>query len=92
MNLQSSPEETAKCDICVRPLRESDLATADQIMRLAFGTFLGLPEPASFMGDASYVQPRWRAKPDAAFAAEINSELVGSNFALTGAASVFSAR
>jgi GNAT superfamily N-acetyltransferase len=81
MNVQSSPEATTKGDISVRPLRESDLSIADQIMRLAFGTFLGLPEPASFMGDASYVRTRWKANPDAAFAAEINNELVGSNFA-----------
>ena len=47
---------TTKEDISVRPLQESDLATADHIMRVAFGTFLGLPEPASFMGDASYVR------------------------------------
>ena len=50
-------------------------------MRLAFGTFLGVPDPASFMGDASYVRARWAANPDAAFAAEISNELVGSNFA-----------
>ena len=51
-------------------------------MRLAFGTFLGLSEPASFMGDANYVRGRWRADPDAAFAAVAgNGELVGSNFA-----------
>ena len=79
MNLQSWPEGTS--DISVRPLQESDLPTADHIMRLAFGTFLGLPDPASFLGDASYVRTRWRANPNAAFAAEINNEIVGSNFA-----------
>ncbi len=72
---------TTKEDISVRPLQESDLPTADHIMRLAFGTFLGFPEPASFMGDASYVRTRWRADPTAAFGAEIGGELVGSNFA-----------
>jgi hypothetical protein len=81
MNLQLPKEETAKQHISVRPLRQNDLSAADHIMRVAFGTFLSLPEPASFMGDASYVQTRWKAKPDAAFAAEINNELVGSNFA-----------
>jgi GNAT superfamily N-acetyltransferase len=50
-------------------------------MRLAFGTFLGVPDPASFMGDAAYVRTRWQASPDAAFVAETNNELVGSNFA-----------
>ena len=62
-------------------LRETELSAADRIMRLAFGTFLGLAEPASFMGDAGYVRTRWHADPDAAFAAELRGELVGSNFA-----------
>src|SRR5262245_29939989 len=79
MNLQSRGDEIR--DIVVRPLRESELAIADHIMRLAFGTFLGVPDPASFLGDAGYVRTRWKASPDAAFAAEINNELVGSNFA-----------
>lgn len=65
----------------VRPLQESDLPAADHIMRLAFGTFLCLPEPISFMGDAGYVHTRWKANPDAAFAAEVNGKLIGSNFA-----------
>ena len=67
--------------ITVRPLRESDLPVADHIMRLAFGTFLGLPDPLTFMGDAGYVRTRWLAAPTAAFAAELDGELVGSNFA-----------
>lgn len=50
-------------------------------MRLAFGTFLALPEPAEFLGDASYVHHRWKANPTAAFAAELEGQLVGSNFA-----------
>ena len=70
-----------KEEISVRPLHESDLPVADQIMRLAFGTFLGFPEPTSFMGDASYVRTRWRAEPTAAFGAQVGGELVGSNFA-----------
>lgn len=68
--------------LSVRPLLEEDLPAADHVMRLAFGTFLGLPEPASFMGDANYVRTRWLADPDAAFAAVAgNGEIVGSNFA-----------
>ena len=79
MNFKSAQDTTSP--VSVRALQESDLSTADHIMRLAFGTFLGLPDPASFMGDASYVRTRWKANPDAAFAAEINNEVVGSNFA-----------
>lgn len=81
MEVQPQPAGTTKLDISVRPLQENDLAAADHIMRLAFGTFLGLPEPTAFMGDAGYVRTRWRADPSAAFAAKVGGEFVGSNFA-----------
>ena len=81
MRPQSKSEERTKPDITVRPLEERDLPAADHIMRLAFGTFIGLPEPTAFMGDADYVRTRWRADPNAAFAAEVGGELIGSNFA-----------
>jgi GNAT superfamily N-acetyltransferase len=79
MNDVSEPERTS--EVRVRPLQESDLTRADHIMRLAFGTFLGLPDPTSFLGDADYVHTRWRANPNAAFAAEIDNRIIGSNFA-----------
>lgn len=81
MAIQGQPTVATKLNVTVRPLREDDLPAADHIMRLAFGTFLGLPDPTSFMGDAAYVRARWRADPDAAFGAEVGGELVGSNFA-----------
>ncbi len=64
-----------------RQLLENDLPDADDIMRLAFGTFLGLPEPRKFLGDADFVKTRWLADPTASFGADINGKLVGSNFA-----------
>jgi GNAT superfamily N-acetyltransferase len=67
--------------IQVRPLRERDLEDADRIFRLAFGTFLRLPDPLAFAGDSDYVRTRFRATPQGAFAAEVDGELVGSNFA-----------
>lgn len=70
-----------KADILVRPLQESDLPAADQTMRMAFGTFLGLPDPMMFMGDANFVKTRWQADPAAAFGAEVGGEFAGSNFA-----------
>ena len=48
-------------------MREEDLDAADRVMRLAFGTFLGLPDPLTFMGDADYVRTRWIADPSASF-------------------------
>ena len=81
MKVQPQAAGTTKLDISVRPLQENDLSAADHIMRLAFGTFLGLPEPTAFMGDADYVRTRWRADPSAAFGAELGGQLIGSNFA-----------
>ena len=72
---------TRRSDSSVRPLHEADLEAADRIMRLAFGTFLGVPNPSEFLGDAGYVRTRWRADPSAAFGAEAGGRLVGSNFA-----------
>jgi GNAT superfamily N-acetyltransferase len=67
-------------EIFIRPLVESDLAAADQIVRLAFGTFLGMPDPIQFMGDADFARTRWKADPSAVLAAEQNGKLIGSNF------------
>ena len=68
-------------EVVVRPLQESKVDEADRVMRLAFGTFLGAPDPAAVFGDAEMVRPRFAAEPSWAFAAEIDGELVGSSFA-----------
>ena len=68
-------------DIHIRPLQEGELSEADRIFRLAFGTFLGLPDPMSFFGDADYIRTRFYADPLAAYGAEVdNDKLIGSNF------------
>ena len=69
-------------DVTIRPLQRRDLADADRIMRVAFGTHKEMQDPASFMGDADYVRSRWAANPDAAFAAEVDGRVVGTNFAI----------
>jgi GNAT superfamily N-acetyltransferase len=66
--------------IRTRPLEERDLGEADRIMRLAFGTFFGLPDPMTMFGDSDIAYTRFRAAPDSALAAEADSRLVGSNF------------
>ena len=68
-------------DIRLRPLDKQDLSEADRIFRLAFGTFLGLPDPLAFGGDADYVNTRWHAAPHATLGAYAGRELLGSNFA-----------
>ncbi|MFC8665819.1 GNAT family N-acetyltransferase [Streptomyces sp. NPDC057199] len=67
--------------VSVRPLSETDLDRADEIFRVAFGTFLGAPEPKTFFGTADYVRTSWEADPQAAFAATVEGEVAGSNFA-----------
>ncbi|MBV9190930.1 MAG: GNAT family N-acetyltransferase [Betaproteobacteria bacterium] len=67
--------------IDVRPLPEADLASADRIFRLAFGTFIGLKDPLSFRGDAEMIRTRWRSQPDGAFGAYRDGELIGSSIA-----------
>ena len=71
-------------DLTTRHLQESDLPEADQILRTAFNTFLGVPD---LFGDKDYVGTRWRADPRAALAAERDGRLVGTNF-VTGWGSV----
>ena len=67
--------------ITVRPMREADVTAADRIMRVAFGTYLGAPDPVTVFGDADYVRTRFLAAPDCAWTAEIDGEVVGSNLA-----------
>jgi GNAT superfamily N-acetyltransferase len=74
----ASPETL---EVHIRPLREGQLAEAARIFRLAFGTFIGLPDPMQFAADRDYVAWRWRADQSSAFAAEAGGELIGSNFA-----------
>ena len=68
-------------NVSIRPMREQDLPEADRVFRLAFGTFLGLPDPMRFGGDTDYAGTRWRADPGAALSAELDGRFVGSNFA-----------
>ena len=65
----------------ILPMTENDIPAASRIISLAFGTFIGVPNPENFMSDIQYAQVRWNAYPGSAFKAEIDGELVGSNFA-----------
>lgn len=63
------------------PMLPQDIAEAGRVMRLAFGTFLGLPDPMTFMGDTDYAGTRFRADPSSAFTAKLDGKLIGSVFA-----------
>jgi GNAT superfamily N-acetyltransferase len=67
--------------VTIRQLREDDVPAARRIFSLAFGTFLGVPEPENFWSDINYIGTRWKADPSGSFAAEVEGNLVGSNIA-----------
>jgi GNAT superfamily N-acetyltransferase len=79
MSMPSQGKEAVP--ISVRPMLEADLADARRIFRVAFGTFLGVPNPEEFWADREYVFTRWRTDPGAALVAETNGAPAGSNFA-----------
>ena len=64
--------------ITVRPLRQTDLRAADAVFRLAFGTFIGVPDPPAFAAGRSYLLPRWQWEPEGMVVAEEAGRLVGS--------------
>jgi hypothetical protein len=65
--------------IQVGPLRKNEVAEADRIVRVAFGTFLGVPDPAAFMGDRDFMTPRWRSRHVKVIAAREGKRLIGTN-------------
>jgi GNAT superfamily N-acetyltransferase len=80
MTMHHSP--TAQLvELTIRPLYERELSEADRIVRVAFGTFLSLPNPETFMGDADVLWTRWKADPMRVFAAEVDGEVAGTNVA-----------
>jgi GNAT superfamily N-acetyltransferase len=79
-NFSPGPEPRAS-EITIRPLREADLAEAHRIVRLAFDTFLGIPESQRDQSDADFARTRYRASPSSVFAAAAGDELIGSIFA-----------
>jgi GNAT superfamily N-acetyltransferase len=77
----TKPERLPAADVSIRPLREQDLKEADRIFRVAFGTFIGMPDPGAFAQGKDLIRPRWRVDPSSAFVADADGELIGSNLA-----------
>jgi len=81
MSSIEEPLPTTSPNIITRPLNEKDLTEAKRIFHVAFGTFLGLADQTEFWPDRDYIRTRYFADPSAALGAEVDGELVGSNFA-----------
>ena len=75
--------------VTIGPLKASELDEADRIVRLAFGTFLKVPNPLDFMGDRNFLTPRWRSAHVKVIAAREGGRLIGSNVATRWGAFAF---
>lgn len=64
--------------IAIRPLRAADLAAADTVYRLAFGTQFGLADPLQFRGDTAIIRSRWAMDSRPCFVAVAGDRVVGS--------------
>ena len=76
-------------------MREAELPAVTDIFRLAFGTFLGVPDPQTFWADRDYTGTRWRRPipTRGSGGRSANGLRAGSNFAANcGEASRSSAR
>jgi GNAT superfamily N-acetyltransferase len=80
MSLEVEPARLQSTPL-VRPMQADDLEAADRVLRLAFGTIRGLPDPSAAFGDADYVHTRFRAAPECAWVAEVDGDVVASVFA-----------
>jgi GNAT superfamily N-acetyltransferase len=65
----------------IAPMQASDLAAADRILRLSFGTELGLPDPMQFRGDSGLVLNRFQMYPEASFVARVDGAVAGFGIA-----------
>ncbi len=82
--MKASAADTAKPNASrpvVNGLETNDLPEAARILRLAFGRFLGAPDPETFWSDRDYVHGRHGVPHVASFAAKIDGKLVASAFA-----------
>jgi GNAT superfamily N-acetyltransferase len=69
----------ANREITVGLLKKEEVEEADRILRLAFGTFLGVANPLDIMGDRHFLRPRWRSSHVKVLAARDDGRLIGSN-------------
>lgn len=61
----------------IRAIAPGELDAADRLVRVAFGTFLGLADPSQTFGDADVVRTRARHSPEDTLVALEGGEVVG---------------
>ncbi len=68
--------------LTIRPMVPADVAEAERITRIAFGTFFGVPDPTKFRGDGEAVSGRHHANPHGAFVGELDGRPVASGMVM----------
>jgi len=68
--------------LTIRQMTAADVVAAEQITRIAFGAFFGVPDPTQFRGDGEAVSGRFHANPDGAFVGELDGRLVASGLVM----------
>lgn len=64
--------------VAIRPMAARDVAEAARISRLAFGTFMQVPDLANFRRDLATVETRFVTDPGLALVAEADGRFLGS--------------
>ncbi len=72
------PARMSDARVAIRPMAARDVAEAARISRLAFGTFMQVPDLANFRRDLATVETRFVTDPGLALVAEADGRLVGS--------------
>jgi GNAT superfamily N-acetyltransferase len=65
--------------IKISPLKKTELEESERIVRMAFGTFLNIPDPLTFMGDRTFMTSRFHSPHVKVIAAREGNRLIGSN-------------
>jgi predicted N-acetyltransferase YhbS len=74
----TDPGRDVRAEVVIRPMGPADVDAADRITRIAFGTFLGAPDPIAVFGEMEHVRSRFAADPSRAFVATLDGDVVGS--------------
>jgi GNAT superfamily N-acetyltransferase len=78
--MSTQPRARKAPEIQVRAMQIADVPAARTIFQLAFGTFIGAPDPQTFWADRDYVGTRCAGDLGGALVAESDGAVVGSNF------------
>ena len=63
--MATSSQKSKASNISIHVMERTELEEPRRIFRVAFGTFIGVPEPQTFWADREYVFTRWQSDPQA---------------------------